>query len=116
MQSAQDQPPALTVVRPLGATNGKEEEADPGEEAELTAVSLEFNLCDTGEGPETLRSKVAVLTPAFGGVAEFTRFLDTADVTLLFLQISWKRRRSLTGRSTWRRPGPPPSLTPPSDT
>lgn len=51
MQSAQDQPLALTVVRSLGATNGKEEEADSGEEAALAAVSVE----------STLRSKVAVI-------------------------------------------------------
>lgn len=36
------------------------------------------------------------------------------DVLILFSQI-WKRRRSLTGRSTWRRRGPPPSPTPPSN-
>lgn len=53
MQSAQDQPPALTVVRSLGATNGKEEEADAGEEAALAAVSVESNLFDVrgGGGP-----------------------------------------------------------------
>lgn len=38
MQSAQDQPLALTAVRSLGATNGKEEEAGAGEEAELAPV------------------------------------------------------------------------------
>lgn len=40
MQSAQDQPLALTAVRPLGATNGKEEEAGAGEEAELATLSF----------------------------------------------------------------------------
>lgn len=35
MQSAQDQPLALTAARTLGATNGKEEEAGAGEEAEF---------------------------------------------------------------------------------
>lgn len=41
MQSAQDQPPALAAVRPLGATNGKEEEVDAGEEAELLSPAGE---------------------------------------------------------------------------
>lgn len=35
MQPAQDQPLALTTVRPLCPTNGKEEEVNAGEEAEL---------------------------------------------------------------------------------
>lgn len=47
MQSAQDQPLALTALRSLGATNGKEEEANTGEEAALVTVSLRFNLSAT---------------------------------------------------------------------
>lgn len=37
MQPAQDQPLALTTVRPLCPTNGKEEEVNAGEEAELAS-------------------------------------------------------------------------------
>lgn len=53
MQPAQDQPLALTTLRPLCPTNGKEEEVNTGEEAELAVeATSELSL-------GVLRSKVA---------------------------------------------------------
>lgn len=45
-----------------------------------------------------------------------TRFVNGGwwEMCFVQMQIPW-RRRSLTGRSTWRRPEPPPPPTPPSN-